>query len=65
MSDIRGYSGFVVLDEAAFHEAPLLPPRKCRACGCTQNAACMTEEGPCYWIEEDLCSACLDAEDGA
>lgn len=31
---------------------------KCRGCGCTQNNACMTEDGPCYWVETDLCSAC-------
>ncbi len=29
----------------------------CRACGCTDDAAC--EEG-CYWVEADLCSACRD-----
>ncbi len=29
--------------------------QKCRVCGCTQNRAC--PEG-CWWVEEDLCSAC-------
>ena len=29
--------------------------RQCRACGCTDNAAC---EGGCHWIEADLCSTC-------
>ncbi len=27
----------------------------CRVCGCTQNNAC---PGGCYWVEDDLCSAC-------
>ncbi|MDO8837992.1 MAG: hypothetical protein Q7V31_03625 [Parvibaculum sp.] len=40
-----------------------LAARRCRVCGCTQNNACMTDEGPCYWIEKDLCSGCLDRED--
>lgn len=32
----------------------------CRVCGCTQNDACWDEEeGSCYWVEEDLCSACV------
>ncbi len=32
--------------------------RKCRVCGCTKDKACMTKDGPCHWVEEDLCSAC-------
>jgi len=32
--------------------------RRCRICGCTDDHACVTEEGPCYWVEQDLCSAC-------
>lgn len=31
----------------------------CRGCGCTDTSACMTEDGPCRWIEEDLCSGCV------
>lgn len=27
----------------------------CRKCGCTESRAC---EDSCYWVEEDLCSAC-------
>lgn len=27
----------------------------CRVCGCTDSAAC---PGGCWWVEEDLCSAC-------
>lgn len=28
----------------------------CRVCGCTDDAACA---GGCYWVEPDLCSACV------
>ncbi len=31
--------------------------RKCRICGCTDNCAC---PGGCYWVEEDLCSRCVE-----
>jgi hypothetical protein len=34
--------------------------RACRVCGCTQDRACSP---PCWWVEWDLCSACVD-EDG-
>ena len=30
----------------------------CRGCGCTDDDACMTLAGPCYWTDGDLCSAC-------
>jgi hypothetical protein len=36
---------------------------KCRVCGCTEDHACLTEEGPCYWVEDDLCSACQPVVD--
>jgi hypothetical protein len=29
--------------------------RACRVCGCTDLHAC---PGGCYWVAEDLCSAC-------
>ena len=32
--------------------------RACRVCGCTQDHACVTDDGPCAWVEADLCSAC-------
>ena len=32
----------------------------CRSCGCWDLQACITEEGPCRWVEPDLCSACVD-----
>ncbi|EHL0042373.1 hypothetical protein E5K34_002501 [Enterococcus faecalis] len=31
--------------------------RRCRVCGCTQFNAC---SGGCYWIEEDLCTRCVE-----
>lgn len=30
----------------------------CRGCGCTESNACRTDNGPCHWVEADLCSAC-------
>jgi len=33
----------------------------CRVCGCTDDKAC---EGGCYWVEPDLCSACVDRLEG-
>jgi len=32
--------------------------RACRVCGCTERRAC---PGGCYWVDEDLCSACIGA----
>lgn len=37
--------------------------RKCRICGCIDDDCrqCIQKTGhPCYWVEEDLCSACQD-----
>lgn len=33
---------------------------RCVACGCTDYRACMTEDGPCYWVElsAPVCSGC-------
>lgn len=46
-----------VLDPAPY-EASTTPGR-CRICGCMEFSACMTEDGPCYWVEPDLCSGCV------
>ncbi|PFG16308.1 hypothetical protein ATK74_0842 [Propionicimonas paludicola] len=35
-----------------------LTVRVCAGCGCTDDNACVTREGPCWWINDDLCSAC-------
>jgi hypothetical protein len=35
--------------------------RRCRVCGCTDDDChhCIEKTGkPCYWVEDDLCSAC-------
>lgn len=42
-------------------EEPLFDVEECRVCGCTDEIAC--EDG-CYWVEEDLCSACATVENG-
>lgn len=36
--------------------------RRCRICGCTDNNACIPLG--CYWVEDDLCSACVGKETG-
>ncbi len=35
----------------------LFDVRTCRICGCTDDFGC---PGGCYWVEDDLCSACVD-----
>lgn len=33
--------------------------RACRRCGCTDMKACVDDKlGPCWWVEDDLCSHC-------
>jgi hypothetical protein len=35
---------------------------KCAVCGCTDGAACVTEDGACHWADtgpDPLCSACV------
>ncbi|MBP3037963.1 hypothetical protein J9303_00380 [Bacillaceae bacterium Marseille-Q3522] len=36
----------------------------CRICGCTDDHACMTRFGPCWWVDDDhtLCSACAELQ---
>ncbi|MDD5703994.1 MAG: hypothetical protein PHU23_18330 [Dehalococcoidales bacterium] len=35
----------------------------CRVCGCSEFDPCFDENNdPCYWVEEDLCSACAKSE---
>ena len=35
-----------------------LRPRQCRECGCTDAEQCWPIG--CHWVEDDLCSACVD-----
>ncbi|HUV53024.1 MAG TPA: hypothetical protein VMW64_08125 [Dehalococcoidia bacterium] len=42
-----------VCSDSVCQEQPM-----CRVCGCTNEHACETDEGPCHWVEDDLCSAC-------
>jgi hypothetical protein len=30
----------------------------CRICGCSETNPCEGEDGPCSWVEADLCSRC-------
>ncbi len=50
------------LAEAVF-QVPVPPPAPgdpvCRECGCWDWNACVDmHDGPCWWVEEDLCSVC-------
>lgn len=40
---------------ALLRDAAAASERKCRVCGCSDFNAC---PGPCYWVEDDLCSEC-------
>lgn len=36
--------------------------RCCRMCGCTDERACVDEDGiPCAWAEPDLCTSCVES----
>ena len=37
----------------------------CKVCGCSENDACINEAGNCWWVMDDLCSACATDEDEA
>lgn len=43
---------------AAIAIAQARSERHCRVCGCTQFHACHGADGPCGWVEQDLCSVC-------
>jgi len=45
---------FFVCSEVFCQQEPF-----CRVCGCTDEHACETDDGPCHWVEDDLCSACV------
>lgn len=40
--------------------------RVCRVCGCTELNACIDKDcrNNCYWVEDDLCSACVTEPKG-
>lgn len=39
-------------------------PRACRFCGCTETTACVSADGPCYWVGPTVCSACAVTRNG-
>ena len=47
---------------ALLSEISIQEVKTCRVCGCTDGHACIRSDGPCYWVEEDLCSACVVKE---
>jgi hypothetical protein len=66
-----GLHWFIVTEKGIYAvvvESPAAPTKvfdvqTCRVCGCTNDdcSGCIERTGkPCYWVEEDLCSACAD-----
>lgn len=51
------------LTEGTIHdlieEVSRIDDPRCRLCGCTDYEAC---PGGCSWVEDDLCSACVETE---
>lgn len=45
--------------EDAIKEVSKRMNRKCRICGCSELHGC---QNGCYWVEEDLCSSCVNKE---
>jgi len=48
-------------------QADVCDVRRCRVCGCTDDDChqCIEKTGqPCHRVEDDLCSACVTADDG-
>ena len=39
--------------------APVEPPRLCRICACSEADACLSHQGACSWVKQDLCSTCF------
>lgn len=60
---VRGHQGWWNLPEDLEREL-LEAYRKttgemiCQVCGCTEDDACVTADGPCSWASEFLCSRC-------
>ncbi len=52
--EIEAYATQVVSER--FGEQP--DTRVCAECGCTSSEPCVTEAGPCSWINDELCSKC-------
>lgn len=57
--DIVGLTNeqIIVVFKALKSKFNFLKEKKCRVCGCTDIEAC---PGGCYWVEEDLCSECVE-----
>lgn len=55
---VTGFKPWIAL---GFANEDYADDRKCRVCGCTDSDCrqCIEKTGaPCYWVEDDLCSAC-------
>lgn len=66
LNHINGFIGEQMAERKRVKERPgqvgVFDIRRCRVCGCTNDDChqCIEKTGlPCYWVEEDLCSACV------
>ncbi|MBP1044569.1 hypothetical protein I6N95_26515 [Vagococcus sp. BWB3-3] len=53
-----GFQKFISTFEEHLNDQPLFDDDEqiCRECGCSYYNACVGPNGPCYWVEPDLCS---------
>lgn len=54
----------IILLSSTRIQAKINQGRSCRECGCTNMdcRVCIERTGKaCHWVEDDLCSACVDA----
>ena len=77
LADKRGAGSMVEWDDAvsaisaafrhgySMHFADQGGASACRICGCSFFAPCRTEDGPCGWATDDLCTACEPFVEGA
>lgn len=49
-------------DAAQLAMRPFAAEQTCEVCGCTDSRACMTDQGPCFWVKPGLCSACVEKQ---
>ncbi len=47
-------------EDDVYGDELLADAMECSACGCTQDDACVTDDGPFTWAEPGLCTACAD-----
>lgn len=59
---VKGEAGCIALSHVLVLPKEVIPG-VCRACGCTDDRACVVSGEPCHWIDDKhtRCSACFSA----